>query len=151
MKPLVYLAGPMTGLSPHEANNWRVGARRALLPDIECLSPMRDKEHLYADNIILHARYVGDPLGSGRGNVARDISDIRRSDLVLINYLGATRISRGTTWESGFLYALNKSCVLVIEATNNPHDDIFLEETARMRFDNIPAALDAIRSFLLPG
>src|ERR1700761_9741237 len=118
VKPLVYLAGPISGCTFSGCRDWRVGVLRTLLPDIECLSPMRDKEDLEEESV----------LGEGYTNflcteaaiTARDAFDIRRSDLLLVNLLGVTEPSQGTLWEMGYAKGLNKTCIIAMEPSGNP-------------------------------
>lgn len=120
-----------------------------MLPAIESLSPMRDKEALEGEKV----------LGEGYTNYlctqdaicSRDSLDIRRADLLLVNLLGATEPSQGTIWELGFAKGLSKTCIVVMEPSGNPMDRYFNRFSANVRLDNLPEAVDYVRSFLLPG
>lgn len=149
MPALVYLAGPISGLSYDATTNWRGKVRHALLPDIESLSPMRDKEFLKGEER-LGEGYVG-TLATDSGVFERDTLDIRRADLLLVNLLGAKGPSQGTIWELGYATALRKPCVLVMEPHGNPMDTFFPRKSASIRVDNLPEAVEIVRSLLLPG
>jgi nucleoside 2-deoxyribosyltransferase len=143
MPPLVYLAGPISGLSYHATTDWRIKVRRALLPDIQALSPLRD--------IGQEDYFNASGLASEVAVFERDAFDIRRSDLLLVNFLGAERPSQGTLWELGYARALGKNCIVVMEPSGNPHDTYFPRQSASVRVDNLPEAVEIVRSFLLPG
>src|SRR5262245_40741667 len=88
-----YLCGPITGVSLAMATQWRKKVTRAMAGKIECLDPTRDSP----DNI----RRTDGPdkrglsierLLHGKGTVARNRMDIRRSDLVLACFLGSKEV-----------------------------------------------------------
>lgn len=150
MRPLVYLAGSISGLSYDSSTDWRVKVRQALLPDIECLSPMRDTEHL-VDEKEIGFGYTDHPLRTDAAIFARDMLDIRRSSLVLVNFLDAPAVSRGTLIELGVIHERGIPCILVMEPSGNIHDYPFVREIADVRVSSLPEAVDAVRSFLVPG
>jgi len=150
MPALVYLAGPISGLSYNVTTDWRSKVRRALLPDIHALSPMRDKECLRGEDV-LGEGYEENPLVREDTIFERDAFDIRRSDLLLVNLLGAAKPSQGTIWELGYATALNKPRIIVMEPSGNPMDTYFPRNSASVRVDNLSDAVEIVRSFLLPG
>lgn len=90
--PVVYLAGPISGMLYGEAVDWRDRATDEFARDgIVAYSPMRAKEYL--DN---QQRLVGDPdaykdmgLSNSKGIVTRDRFDTMTASLVLMNLLPA--------------------------------------------------------------
>ena len=129
--------------------DWRTKVRRALLPDIECLSPMRDKDFLKAETSL--GEGYTDVLATQGAITTRDALDIGRADLLLVNFLGSRVASQGTLWEIGYSKGLHKPIILVMEPEGNVHDTFFVRASANVRVDSLPQALDIVRSFLLPG
>jgi nucleoside 2-deoxyribosyltransferase len=146
---LVYLAGPITGLSYKGATDWREFARDDLAKaGITGLSPMRAKHYLahlkslsgtgeeYADLGVLSTQ---------KSVTARDRFDTRTADVVLMNLLGAERVSIGTMIEAGWADAFRVPIVLVIEPTNL-HHHMMLREVAG--FVVLDEALHTIKAIL---
>lgn len=132
-KPLVYLAGPIKGLSYDGATDWRRHAAGLLhIAGIEALSPMRHKAYLAGDQDIADD-YPLSALSSQRGITARDRFDVGRCDVVLANLLGAEQVSIGTMIELGWADGARKPIVLVMEDTGNPHDHAMVRELANFR------------------
>lgn len=136
-----YLAGPMTGLSYAAANGWRVVVRNALLPRIECLSPLRG---------ITEAQYAAQDAAACQRDFLRDFNDVRCCDLVFVNLLGSTRVSQGTIYEVAWAYAFRKPVVVAIENEGNPHDHPFLIHSQPHFAFTLEEAMEVTRSILLP-
>jgi len=117
----IYLAGPISGLSYDGATDWRERTKLELAPHVECLSPMRGSEHLKGRELL--DDHDPNVLATTPAVLtARDKSDVRRSDLVLINFLGATKASSGTFIEIGWADAWQIPIVAVIDEGNpNKH------------------------------
>jgi nucleoside 2-deoxyribosyltransferase len=93
---LVYLAGPIGGLSYNEATNWRDQAATDLAPfGIKCLSPMRGKDYLREEAILKGTGYDDTLLSNNRAIVTRDRMDVTNCDALLMNLLGAPQVSIG--------------------------------------------------------
>lgn len=159
-RPLVYLAGPITGLNYRGATDWREEVERELLPAIVSLTPMRGKKYLEALPVITDARaqqgsLATDPYGfkqvmsSPKGITDRDRNDVRRSDAILMNLLGSERISVGTMIEAGWADAYRKPVILVRE-DDNMHRHGMLDTIATYAIDNLEEALHLTRVLLLP-
>lgn len=158
MKPSVYLAGPITGLNYDECVEWRNQATRALYPDIDCFSPMRNKPYLKGTKQIGMA-YEHHPLSSQRGIFARDFHDVISCDVLLINFWGAPKVSIGTVMEVAWAYQARKPIVAIMEPTiradeiekrGNPHNHAMLMEAIPYVVDSLDEAVHIIRSLLLP-
>ncbi len=121
MKPIVYLAGPITGLSFSHAYNWRKLASEALAPEIECASPLRGQMHLADEPQIKHT-YIGNPFTSQRGIMVQDHYDVCRSTVILADFTGASAKSGGTFMEFGWAWDKHIPVVAVMEESGNPHD-----------------------------
>ena len=74
----------------------------------------------------------------------------RRCDLVLVNLLGATKVSIGTVSEMGMAFAMDKTIITVIEP-DNIHQHPFVTETSSLVLDNLDDAIYAINSLLSVG
>jgi nucleoside 2-deoxyribosyltransferase len=160
VKPRLYLAGPITGLNYKGATDWREAVEAELKPGIVSLSPMRGKKYLEALPIITDARaqqgsLQNDPYGfrqvmsSPKGITDRDRNDVLRSDAVLMNLLGAERISVGTMIEAGWADAFRKPVILVRE-NDSIHRHGMLDTIATYAVDNLDEALHLTRVLLLP-
>lgn len=148
----VYLCGPITGLSYGEARNgWRKVVGEKIAPTIEVLSPMRQEGHLSEIQEIAHKPYEYNPLSSSRGIVSKDYLDVKRSDIVIANFLGAKAISVGSVMEIAWAWAMRKDVILVIEAEGNPHDRFFLTEQCPYRVETVEEAAAMANALLLPG
>ena len=146
----IYLSGPITGLSYREARHgWREVAAQMItnsMPgEVEILSPMRAKRHL-ADHHDLSP--MGDPnsiLSCPRGITTRDRYDTMRCDLMLVNLLGAERISIGTMIEFGWADAARVPIVCAIEPMGNLHEHAISSDLIGFRCPTLEeAALVAI-------
>src|SRR5690242_17439401 len=98
--PTVLLCGPITGISPAKAGEWRRKVARALDGDAHVIDPTRD----VIETRRRSACSAGQPstaerLLHGKRTVARDQFDVRRADLVLACFLGAKSVSIGAVGE----------------------------------------------------
>ena len=141
MNHLVYLSGPIAGLSMSEATNWRSEVREALEPDIRALDPMRGQ----------HSTDLADYPSAlaQKAMFERDFQDVLRADLTFVNLLGAKAVSQGTIYEIGWAYHARKPLVVAIEAKGNPHDHLFLQHQAGFLVRSIADAIRVTRSLLL--
>lgn len=94
---LVYLAGPITGLTWGESTDWREYVKNY----ISTLSPLRGKQRLreIAGNIPIMDSYEDHPLTTAKGINTRDYNDVKRADAIFVNFLGAKKVSIGTVME----------------------------------------------------
>ena len=125
-----------------------------LLSGITVLSPMRHEGHLSEhtgtidDDVIDNASHF---FAGSKIIFAKDVLDIRSCDIMLANFLGATRPSLGTVSEIGMAYILNKTIITVIEKKDNIHLHPFVLEPSALVLDNLPDAITAINSLLSTG
>lgn len=156
----VYLAGPIAGLTHAEATySWRqdVASQLEWSGDghaIRCFSPMRAKKFLgemTPDRIIGKQAYHEHPVSSGNAITGRDRNDVKTSDLVFMNVLGAKAVSIGTTVELGWADAYRVPVVLCIEKEGNPNDHLFYRNLATYVCDNLDHGIMCARALLLPG
>lgn len=147
---LVYLAGPITGLTYDGTTEWRDHAIKVLKEKgITGLSPMRHKDYLHGTTTIADT-YEDKVMSSQRGIYARDKFDCERADVVLVNLLGAKRVSIGTVMEIAWATANNNPVVLVMEDEGNIHDHALLREACPFRVNNLDEALSVVIRILVP-
>lgn len=164
----VYLAGPITGLTYEGATDWREYAKKKLTQyNILGVSPMRGKEFLRNLSSMPSGNQAkaGDRHGLSlpHGFVARDRLDVRRADAVLMNLLGAERVSIGTMVEIGWADAFLKPVVLVIEKEGlgswiggkppvykevNIHEHGFVRELTQYHNEDLDTAIETIAAIL---
>lgn len=151
----VYLAGPISGLSYEEARNgWRKEFAGYLDFNLKPLSPMRQEGHLAEIKSIDGHGYDYNQLSTDKGIVAKDILDIERCDLVVFNFLDASRVSIGSIWEMGYAFARAKPIILVMESgkdVQNIHDHLFVTEAAAFRCTTLKEAAEIANALLVPG
>jgi nucleoside 2-deoxyribosyltransferase len=165
----IYLAGPITGVSYGEARDgWRNEFARILHePDpegkgfkiprndhIHCISPMRGERLMAKSKVVpAGAEYHSDHhIENPKGILTRDANDVAHCDLIVANFLGATRPSIGTCAEFGMAYILRKPVVLIMENDfSNPHHHAFITEIATYWVDSLEKAADIATVLLTPG
>lgn len=151
----VYLSGPITGLTFKGATDWRKAATEDLAAaGIEGISPMRAKDYLSALDgpISGHGReyaHMG-VLSTPQAVVTRDRFDTQRVDVVLMNLLGAERISIGTMVELGWADAARVPVIGVIEPEGNVHDHMFVSQMIGFRVTTLEDGLNIAKAILAP-
>jgi nucleoside 2-deoxyribosyltransferase len=141
-RPIVYLAGPVAGLSYAVATGWRQYAAGYLeTAGIDTLSPLRGRPDLVGSPHIPIGTIADIP---DQAIASRDHTDIKRCDLVLANFLDADHVSAGTCVEIGWASSLGKPVFVVMEDSGNPHDRALIRALARHRFSSFQAALERI-------
>ncbi len=151
----VYLCGPIAGLTYEEARNgWRQEVSGLLAKDIIPLSPMRQEGHLQevTDPLTAHATDHSDHFfARARSIVAKDRLDVKMSDIILCNLLGAKRVSIGSMIELGWANQQGKPIITVMERVGNPHDHLFVSEVSDFVVDNLSDACIIINGLLSEG
>jgi len=146
--PTVYLAGPIAGLSRDNFEGWRTSATKALSPEIVCFSPLRGKQYL--DGGVSDDSYLSLVLSQEKAINERDHFDCWSSDLILVNLVGAKKVSIGTVMEIAWGKAYRKPVVLAMES-GNIHDHAMLRESASFIVNSIEDAIKVTRTILLPA
>jgi nucleoside 2-deoxyribosyltransferase len=155
-RPSVYLAGPITGLTYDDGQDWREFAK-AQLDDagINAFSPLRAKQHLRALGVLDNAgkpdsKYIGlNALSEPSGITTRDRFDCMGRDLVLVNFLGATQVSIGTCIELGWADAARRPIVIAMEE-DNIHRHAMANQVAGFIVPTLEDALTVCKAVLLP-
>ena len=150
MSYIVYLAGPITGLSFDNAVDWRDEFSELLPKEIVGMSPLRGKTYLQNENSIA-AAYEDIVLSSARGITTRDYNDCKRSDLVVANFLGATKVSIGTVMEIAWAKSFQIPVIVIMEKEGNLHDHPMINESTGFRVDTVKEAADIATVLLLPA
>jgi hypothetical protein len=141
----VYLAGSITGKTYIEATAWReMAARRLSDAGFKSISPMRGKSFLERETNIKDA-YEGTNTADKHAIFTRDKFDSTRSEILLLNLLGADAVSIGSVMELAWAHLSNCFCVVVM-GMGNPHVHAFVKEAASVVFDNLDEAVDYIIS-----
>lgn len=154
--PQVYLAGPITGLTYDDGNDWRVAVSDELARhEITAWSPLRAKHFLREIGVLDAAgkpdsAYIGlNPLSEPKGIMTRDRFDTTRSDMVLMNLVGAERVSIGTMIEAGWADAARVPLVIAMEE-DNIHRHAMLNEAAGFIVPTLEEAVAVVKAVLLP-
>jgi hypothetical protein len=117
---LVYLSGPIAGLTFEEAESWRSYVRRVGPENCTYLDPLRAKEFLKGTGPLTRETqkpFSVHPLVSDRGITARDHWDTQRADILLVNLLPAQagKLSIGTVMEVAWAHAYKKPVICAID------------------------------------
>jgi len=143
-KPVMYLAGGITGYTYNEAVDWR-NLFASMIPDVECLSPMRGKAFLESEGIL--GACGQHPLTMERGIFIRDTFDVRRCDLFLANFLNSTVASIGTIFEIALAFELNKPIIIIMEE-KNVHHHPFINEACSFEVGTFGEAAEIVKNIL---
>lgn len=149
----VYLSGPITGLTFGGATDWREYAKAQLEPaGIAGISPLRAKEYLakLAGPISAHGRDYASMgvMSTPPSVVTRDRFDTTSADVMLMNLLGAERISIGTMVELGWADSARVPVVGVMEPDGNVHDHMFVSQLIGFRVTTLDEALHVVKAIL---
>lgn len=148
MKPTVYLAGPITGLGYDDATDWREIAKDWFQHHgIHGLSPLRGKDYL-AGEIDLSDRYDDHPMSTSQAITGRDRWDCCSSDLVLVNMLGASRVSIGTVMEIAWADMARNPICLIMEDNSNIHEHAMIRTVITWRVSSLEDGLEICRRAL---
>lgn len=146
----VYLSGPITGCSEKQAADWRRHVRDRLAPGLIAIDPMRDA----VDFSVVSEKQLDEAarlqsLYHGREILERNRVDIARCDVLLVNFLGAQRISIGSVGELFWADAFRKPVIVVRETHHNLHDHGLINAIAFLTFDKLDSAIEKINRFLI--
>lgn len=159
----VYLAGAITGLTADVAEDWREYAKRQLAireddggnilgpTGIVGYSPMRAKDYLLKAGVLSGRPEAYDDyiLSTAKGITYRDSWDVATCDLVLVNLMGAEKVSIGTVLEIGMAYALRKPIVAAWEE-DNIHNHAMVNTMVGWICPDLDYAIDITKAILLP-
>jgi nucleoside 2-deoxyribosyltransferase len=147
---LVYLAGPINGLLYEEGQDWRNYVSTRLPVEIRAMSPLRGKVQQFVRMGKITGTNEDCPLTSQSGLTTRDRFDCTRADAVIMNLLGATKVSIGTMIEVGWADLAGRPLILVMEKAGNVHDHPMVKQCAGFRVDNLDDAISTCAAILMP-
>ena len=152
MKPRIYLAGPIGGLSYSEATDWRRLAVVDLTASgIDAFSPMRAKDFLKGEsNLTWMMDHWENPMATSKGIMSRDYNDCVNADVLLVNLKGLTRASMGTVMEIAWAFHLKIPTVVVAEHDNIHVQHPMLVEAINFRVETLDEALKIVKHIVLP-
>ena len=145
--PKVYLAGPISGLMYGEAVDWREGLIKHWHGKIQALSPMRAKHYLNGSERLKAQGDYDWPMSTAKSITTRDRWDCMRSDVALVNLLGAERVSIGTVMEIAWCDMQRVPTVVVMES-DNVHNHDMITEAAGFLVTNMDDAITMIEAML---
>lgn len=145
----VYLAGPITGLTYDGAVEWRESFTKQVNEGINCYSPMRGKHYLQSlGSIEATGLEKYGIMSGGPAILTRDYSDCTNADMLVVNLLGADRVSIGTMFEIAWAHSKHIPVVLVIEDdTANIHSHSMLFAMCGYRVNNLEDAVIIVNGF----
>jgi nucleoside 2-deoxyribosyltransferase len=144
---LVYCAGPISGLTYGESVDWRKQVADAFPSHIKAVSPMRGKDFLAKEQSLVDN--YEHPLASQKGITCRDRMDVMRCDLLLVNLLGAPKVSIGTVMEIAWADMLRKPIVLVMDK-GNLHDHSMIREVSGFIVPDLEMGIQTAITVLSP-
>lgn len=147
---LVYMAGPISGLTYADGQSWRDYVAANLPQEIRAISPLRAKAQALARVGIITDSYEDNPLTSTSGITTRDRQDCTRADAVIFNMLGAKTVSVGTCIEFGWADAHRIPIILVMEKTGNLHEHPMVRGVAGYRVETLDQGIAILEAVLMP-
>jgi nucleoside 2-deoxyribosyltransferase len=119
--PKIYLAGPINGLTPTEANEWKQEVTCGIHDLFDFRDPMRNKSRISPNEVILgEYRHLG-PLYTPAGIVARDRNDVKTCDAIVGYFHPCHPEHFGLAVEIGWATAWEKPVILYIPQLLDHH------------------------------
>ncbi len=146
---LLYLAGPITGISYGASTDWRQYVMQNLPSHIIGVSPMRAKHYLSHENKIAD-HYPDHALSSQEAITSRDRFDVTRSAAILVNLLGAEKVSIGSVMEIAWADLMRHPIILVMEKSGNIHDHAMIRAVVGHRVYSLDEAIIIASAILSP-
>lgn len=146
---LVYLAGPITGLTYCGATSWRDYVIDNLPEHLVGMSPLRAKSYL-KDEQQIEGSYDETILSSQRGLFARDFFDCNRCDALFVNLRFTEVVSIGTVMEIAWAYQNRIPVVLVMGEEDEIHNHPMIREACPFVVGNIDEGIHTLAALLLP-
>jgi hypothetical protein len=150
---LVYLVGPITGLSYQGCTEWRDAVKEELEATgrYHCFTPMRGKKHLKENQDIPATipEHIRRPGCSGHDILARDYYDCTRADVIFCNLAGAEIPSIGSMFELAWSYANpNSFSVVILDGEANPHWHAFVIQAGSVVFPTLEEGVKYMKDVL---
>jgi len=80
--------------------------------------------------------------------MTRDFNDCSTCDVLLVNLLGASKVSIGTVMEIAWAYQNRTPVVVVMEQEGNPHEHAMIREAIGFRVHTMGEAIAVVRTIL---
>lgn len=151
---MIYLAGPITGLTHDEARDgWRRDFASLMPEHIHCNSPMRGKEMLKGFGILTSgAGYPDNAMTTPEGITSRDFNDVKTCDAMIACFLeSGGKLSGGTFMEYGFAHALQKPIIGIGQADDPNLRHLMAQRVLGWRVDGLAEAANIVSLLLTPG
>lgn len=159
--PRCYLAGPIKGCSYDGATDWRDKACSLLSSGrsdrrIQGMSPMRGKSYLkghaaVGQDELLKDSYEQYPLSTNAAILCRDHRDCTTCDAIIVNLLGAKRVSIGTVMEIAWGMHARVPVIVIIEKDgSNVHEHGLMLQACNFRVSTLEEAVGVAKAVLLP-
>ena len=153
MRHKVYLAGPISGLTFDDADEWRLLAMEQLgRHSIAGISPLRGKSYLRAlGELSAGCSFEGEAglMSKPRSIMARDYYDCTTCDVLLVNLLRACKVSIGTMMEIAWAHHARIPVVCAMEP-GNLHEHAMVNEAVDFRVDSLDKAIAVVIAILDP-
>ena len=114
--------------------------------DIAPLSPLRAKDYLTKETNISDS-YENFPLSTEKAITTRDRFDVMNCDMLLVNFLGAKKVSIGSVIELGWADAFRKPIVLVMEP-DNIHKHAIVNEICGFKTQSLDEGIAMVNAVL---
>lgn len=151
----IYLAGPITGKSWGQSENWRDRFKQALkdtAPHIQGFSPLREKGFLQGETSIKDS--YDTMFSSQKAIMSRDFFDCQTADAIVANFTGSTTVSIGTVMECAWAYQRRIPLIIISEMQDgkivNNHSHSMLREAANWWVGSEDEALEIVRTLFTP-
>lgn len=151
MKPSIYLAGPMSGLSWRESLEWRWLVEDKLHSQWRIINPVRQQRGQDLDvPIEVQQQGQNDLLlqHTATGVTAQDEFYIDQSDWLLCYFLNAPKVSIGTVWEMGYAWGTGKKILTVLEK-GSQHDHPFVRRRSHIFTPNLDEAIEFFQAIAI--
>jgi hypothetical protein len=146
---LVYLSGPIAGLTFTESADWREYATKCFPPHIQGVSPLRGHRMLEGLGPIKNLM-IDHPFRTDRSINRRDHFDTLRAAVVLVNLIGAKTVSIGTVMEIAWAFDHGIPIILAMEPEGNVHDHPMVRDCVSIRVASLDEAIEAAVAFAAP-
>lgn len=150
----VYLAGPMSGISPEEQGRRDGHCINAITSglshkdlDFKFFSPMRGKNNSVTPEGVYGPHNKDRSEWLDRYIYERDRRDVENCDVIFVRLDGAKTVSIGTVSEIAWAKLLRKLIVIVMEP-GNPHEHTFILQSTPFIYSTLEEAVDELAIIL---
>lgn len=139
----IYLAGPIAGLTYHEANAWRLDVA-ANLENVRCFNPLHGVDPW--EGRLQGSTLEQSVLTTPRGVVSQDYFYTTKSDMLLVHFKSAQgRPSLGTVIECAWAFSPR---IPIVATLDDIHDHTMLREMIDFIVDDLDEAIQVVKKVL---